>query len=158
MTLNVAESRMILIKQHHPAVLLNLVSLEDRTMMKRLFCLTLVAVMLLSVFAFSFSAAEVNDKAVTGADVIKFDNSITKWTGPVQFFVYDPEGEELIPWGSKKLNGTDEGNNIWSKDLSEYGLESGKQYCVIFCDASTGAQTYDLVFDASCFGKTDSDS
>lgn len=123
-------------------------------MMKRLFCLTLVAVMLLSVFAFSFSAAEVNDKAVTGADVIKFDNSITKWTGPVQFYIYDPEGEELIPWGSKRLNGTDEGNNIWSKDLSDYGLESGKQYCIIFCDASTGAQTYDLVFDASCFGDT----
>ena len=124
--------------------------------MKRLFCLTLVTVMLLSVFAFSFSAAEVNDKATTGANVIKFDNSITKWTGPVQFFVYDPQGEELIPWGSKRLNGTDNGDGTWSYDPSENGmnLESNKQYCIIFCDAATGAQTYDLVFDASCFGDT----
>lgn len=116
----------------------------------------MVAVMVLSVFAVSVSAAQDPDVAAIGdSNVIYFDNSETNWTGPVQFYVYDVEASEpIIPWGSKKLNGTDEGNNIWSKDLSDYGLESSKQYCIIFTDIETGSQTYDLLFDASCLDDT----
>ncbi len=154
---------------------------EEIIMFKKILSLALVAMLLMSVCAVSFSAAQVevsadgaasavaeqgadsdaasqgaeSEKAATGADVIKYDNSVTKWAGPVQFYIYDVEtGAELIAWGSKKLNGDDEGGDIWSKDVSGYGLESGKQYCIIFADATSGDQTYDLMMDTSCIGDT----
>lgn len=151
-------------------------------MFKKFLSLALVVMMLMSVVAISVSAAQVevaedgasasvaelgadsdaasqgaeSDAASTGAgDVIKYDNSSTNWAGPVQFFIYDPEtGTQLISWGSKKLNGEDEGGNIWSKDVSDYGMESGKQYAIIFADATSGDQTYDLMMDSSCIGDT----
>lgn len=125
--------------------------------MKKILSIALVAVLLLSVFAFSATAAQVKkDVAPTGeGTVINFDNSVTNWEGPVQFYVYDPEiGEEIIAWGSKMLNGEDNGDGTWSYDASVMNLDSDKQYCIIFHDLATGAQTYDLLFDASCFGDT----
>ena len=86
--------------------------------------------------------------------VIYFDNSTTKWEGPVQFYIFDPEaGEQLIAWGSKKLNGTNVGNNIWAYNTSDYmTLEANKQYCIIFSDNGSTAYTYDLMMDSNCFG------
>ena len=154
---------------------------EEIIMFKKILSLALVAMLLMSVCAVSFSAAQVevaadsadnaiaeqgangdvvsqgaeSDTASTGADVIKYDNSQTKWAGPVQFFIYDPEtGEQLISWGSKKLNGEDEGGDIWSKDVSGYNMDSSKQYAIIFADATSGDQTYDLMMDSSCIGDT----
>lgn len=150
-------------------------------MFKKFLSLALIAMLVMSVCAVSFSAAQVevaadgattavaeqgadgdvasqgaeSDVASTGADTIKYDNSVTKWAGPVQFYIYEVEsGTELIAWGSKKLNGENESGDIWSKDVSGYGLESGKQYCIIFADATSGAQTYDLMMDTSCYGDT----
>ena len=149
-------------------------------MFKKFLSLALIAMLIMSVCAVSFSAAQVevsadgadtavaeqgadsdaasqgaeSDAASTGANTIKYDNSGTNWAGPVQFYVYCPEDDTkpFGEWGSKKLNGTDEGNNIWSYDAS--ALESGKQYCIIFADKTSGDQTYDLMMDTSCFGDT----
>ncbi len=142
-------------------------------MFKKFLSLALVLMMIMGIAAVAASAVQVEvpevgaeatvaeqgaevDAAATGdGDVIKYDNSVTNWEGPVQFFIYDPEtGDQLIPWGSKKLNGEDEGGNIWSKDVSAYGIESGKQYAIIFADGKSGDQTYDLMMDSSCFGDT----
>lgn len=149
-------------------------------MFKKILSLALVAMLLMSVCAVSFSAAQVEvavdgaDTAVaeqgadsdaasqgaesgsasTGAGILKFDNSGTNWAGPIQFYVYCPEDETkpLGSWGSKKLNGTDEGGGIWSYDAS--ALESGKEYCIIFYDSASTAQTYDLMLTTDCFGDT----
>lgn len=149
-------------------------------MFKKFLSLALIAMLVMSVCAVSFSAAQVEvaadgattavaeqgadgdvasqgadgDVASTGASTIKYDNSVTKWAGPVQFYVYCPEDDTkpFGEWGSKKLNGTDEGGDIWSYDAS--ALESGKQYCIIFADKTSGDQTYDLMMDTSCFGDT----
>ena len=91
------------------------------------------------------------------SNLINFSNRSTNWTGPIQFYVYDPEaGYELLPWGSKRLNGIDNGDGTWSYNPEEHGmrLEEGKQYCIIFADATSGDQTYDLMFDTTCLGDT----
>ena len=152
-------------------------------MFKKFLSLALVVMMLMSVVAISVSAAQVEvadgaapvddqasqgadedkaadgadeDKAATGASTITYDNSVTNWAGPIIFYVYDPEtGEALVTWGSKnKGGGTDNGDGTWSKDISDYGLQDGKQYCIIFNDSATNAQTYDLMMDTSCYGDT----
>lgn len=141
-------------------------------MFKKFMSLALVLMMMLSVAAVGFSAAQVEvaeeaadvavadqgaeaDVAATGASTITYDNSNTNWVGPIKFYVYDPEtGAELLAWGSKKLDGTDNGDGTWSYDASAMGIESGKQYAIIFNDGTSGAQTYDLMFDDSCFGDT----
>lgn len=127
--------------------------------MKKVLCLSLAVLMVMSVFAFSFSAAQTKVSSTGDVDKSKsltYDNTETKWEGPVQFFVYDPDGEEIIPWGSKKLNGVDNGDGTWSYDPAEHGMEldPAKEYCVIFHDLNTGSQTYDLVFDTSSLGDT----
>lgn len=95
------------------------------------------------------------DEPINSENIIKFDNSVTNWAGPIQFYIYDPDsGDAPIAWGSKKLNGTNVGNGIWTKDISDYGLIPGKQYCIIFNDSASYDQTYDLVMDYSCIGDT----
>ena len=84
-----------------------------------------------------------------------FDVSSTGWTlgksDKVGFYVYSAANGEEIPWGGKKLNGTDEGDGIWSYDPSKnMNLEDGVQYAIIFTGA--GNQTADLFFDTTCFG------
>ena len=86
---------------------------------------------------------------------LNFDNSLTNWQGPVKFYVYEVGGSEQVAWGSKGLNGTDNGDGTWSYDPSTYmELVPGKQYAIIFVDSDTGAQTYDLLFDTTCLGDT----
>ena len=151
-------------------------------MFKKIMSLVLAMMIVMSIAAVSFSAAQVEitdeavdvdvieqgangdvasegadtDVAATGADVLKFDANTIGWSGmkAVQFYVYDLDtGAELIAWGSKKLNGTDaDGDNVWEYDPAANGMsiESGKQYCIIFVNADTKEQTYDLVMDSSC--------
>ena len=86
---------------------------------------------------------------------LNFDNSLTNWQGPVKFYVYEVGGAEQVAWGSKRLNGTDNGDDTWSYDPSTYmELVPGKQYAIIFVDSETYAQTYDLLFDTTCLGDT----
>ena len=71
----------------------------------------------------------------------------------ITLYLYDYRYGEIITWGSKKGNMTDEGNNIWSFDFAEknYELEDGAHYGVIVT-ADWGTQTCDLIFGKECFG------
>lgn len=63
-------------------------------------------------------------------------------------------GDSLANWQSKKEKCVDEGNGVWSYDLSKVGgLEAGQYYGVIF-SLDIGAQTYDALMGAACIGDT----
>ena len=126
-------------------------------MLKRLLSVTLALLMVISAAVIYTSAAD-TQTAQTGytdkSKCLNFDNTKTKWAGPILFYIYELGGGELKPWGSKKLAGVDNGDGTWSFDPSSLGLESGKQYGLIMNDKASNAQTYDLIFDTSCLGDT----
>lgn len=132
-------------------------------MFKRIMSLALALMLVFGIAAVSAVAAEAPAEqgaeapAETGADTISFDASSSGWSdfGAIGFYVYEVGGDELIPWGSSKLfKSTDNGDGTWSFDASVFGMESGKQYSIIFVNQKSGAQTYDLMIDTSCFGDT----
>ncbi len=121
-------------------------------MFKKIISLILAVMMIMSVvtvMATSTGALELDSKK------LYFDAGSTGWTlgskDKIGFYVFGKDGE-LLPWGGKKLNGTDEGNGIWSYDPAAKGMniQEGEQYKIIFTGASN--QTYDLIFDTTCFG------
>ena len=122
-------------------------------MLKKSLSIILALVMVVSVIAVMATATG----AVTYDNTkLYFDVSTTGWAmgakDKVGFYVHSvAEGEE-IAWGGKKLNGTDEGNGIWSYDPAAKGMtiNDGVQYQVIFTGA--GQQTADLFFDTTCYG------
>ena len=71
----------------------------------------------------------------------------------IYLYLYNREDGEMITWGSKRGAMTDEGNNIWSFDLSGrgYTLDSDSNYGVIFT-ADWGMQTCDLIITEDNFG------
>ena len=73
------------------------------------------------------------------------------------FYLYQhgDGGGEIIAWGSKKGKMTDEGNGVWSFDITGkgYSLESGKAYGCIFT-GDWGIQTCDLIISADNYGDT----
>ena len=100
---------------------------------------------------------EPDDIPSVSGKTINFNLYSTGWSSnsEVLFYVYEVStGTELIPWGSKKLIGTNRGDGICSYDPSLMNLVPGIQYAIIFSDRNTGAQTYDLLFDTSCLGDT----
>lgn len=128
-------------------------------MIKKFLGIALALVLVLSMGVIGVSAAEA-EVAATGADVIYFDASSSGWSNFSQIFCHvwsynSQDGLDWPGWQSKAEKCTDEGNGVWSYDLSKTGnpIDSGKTYCVIF-SADTGAQTYDLCFDTSCIGDT----
>ncbi len=120
---------------------------------KKIISLLLAVLMVMSAFTVMTTAAG----AVTYEDTkLYFDLSSTGWElgakDKVGFYVFSAEYGELLPWGGKKLNGTDEGDGIWSYDPAAKGMDikEGEQYKIIFTGA--GNQTYDLIFDTTCYG------
>ncbi len=120
---------------------------------KKIVSLLLAVLMVMSAFTVMTTAAG----AVTYEDTkLYFDLSSTGWElgakDKVGFYVFSAEYGELLPWGGKKLNGTDEGDGIWSYDPAAKGMDiiPGEQYKIIFTGA--GNQTYDLIFDTTCYG------
>lgn len=145
-------------------------------MFKKILSLAIVAMLLMSLIVVGASAAQVEvadeaaaaddvasqgaeaDVAATGAGVIKFDAASAGWSGAsgINFYIFDPESGEPLngwSWGSKKFGGTKGDNDVWSFDAEANGVESGKQYCIIFQNTGAG-QTYDLMMDSSCYGDT----
>ena len=144
-------------------------------MFKKLLSFALVIAMILSVAMVAASAAETDvaenaadvpaevgadGAAETGAgNVITFDPSSAGWQNYDYIFFHiwsiDDSSFSGYDWGGKKERGTANADGTWSYDLDAKGLtiQSGCQYCVIFA-ASTGAQTYNLLFGTSCIGKT----
>lgn len=145
-------------------------------MFKKILSFALVLAMVLSVAVIAASAAEADvadnaadtpaevgaDAAVTtgAGNVINFDTTSAGWKNFDYIFFHiwaiDDDGFTGYDWGGKAERGTDEdGDGIWTYDLDAKGLTltAGCQYAVIFA-ASTGMQTYNLLFTTDCIGKT----
>ncbi len=112
--------------------------------------------------------------ASTGADSkIYFDANSSGWNNykTITFYLYSKADGEIITWGSKKGNMKDEGNGIWSFDVSSYPIGSnygcingiwsfdvssypiGSNYGCIFT-ADWGMQTCDLILGPDSVGDT----
>lgn len=122
-------------------------------MIKRILSVILSALLVLSLGIVCVTAT-------TGTNQIYFDLNSTGWENVKQVYChiwsYDSsDGLKWLGWQAKKEKCVDEGNGIWSYDISKTGNEfvDNKTYCVIF-SANTGAQTYDLCFDTTCIGDT----
>lgn len=120
---------------------------------KKLLSLLIAILMVLSTVTVFATAVGADDPEDTK---LYFDASSTGWTlgskDKIGFYVFSTAHGEEIAWGGKKLNGTDEGNGIWSYDPAAKGMNiiPGEQYKIIFTGA--GNQTYDLIFDTTCYG------
>lgn len=88
--------------------------------------------------------------------VIYFDAASAGWSGAraISFYIYEIGGEALTQWGSKNKSLTTNDGNIWAIDAAGAGVQYGREYGVIFHNLDTGAYTYDLLFDTTCFGDT----
>lgn len=87
---------------------------------------------------------------------IYFDVKSAGWIGykRIMMYLYNVDtGDVLLPWASKKTAMTDEGNGIYSFDLSSFDLDFNTNYVCVFND-DTGACTYDLLINTPCFGHT----
>jgi LPXTG-motif cell wall-anchored protein len=147
-------------------------------MFKKIFCLALALVMMMGMAAVGFSAAQVEiadvaadaDAATTGADddvattgdgsKIYFNTEGTGWKNfsSISFHIWaiDDDSFEGFNWNAKSEKGVDEGNGVWSYDISSKittPMQDSKQYCVIFYN-DIGMQTYNLLMGTPCFGKT----
>ena len=71
----------------------------------------------------------------------------------IDIYLYDHNGSVQIDWGSKKGRMTDEGNNIWSYDIAQYGftLDDNSSYGVFFA-ADWENQTCELTIGNDCLG------
>ncbi len=153
-------------------------------MFKKIFCLALALVMMMSMAAVGFSAAQVEvadvaadaDAATTGADndtasqgaeadvattgadgVIYFDAASAGWSGVkwVSFYIYGLSGEgNVTEWGGKNKQYTSNDGDTWAFNAKEAGVQEGHEYGIIFENLDTTAQTADLLFNSSCFGDT----
>jgi len=153
-------------------------------MFKKIFCLALALVMMMSMAAVGFSAAQVEvadvaadaDAATTGADndtasqgaeadvattgadgVIYFDAASAGWSGVkwVSFYIYGLSGEgNITEWGGKNKQYTSNEGDTWAFNAKEAGVQEGHEYGIIFENLDTTAQTADLLFNSSCFGDT----
>ena len=122
----------------------------------KLISLITALVMLLTATAIPAGAAVQN--APTGTDdCIYFDS--TGWGSDclINFYICK-DGEEILPWGSRKIRGTDENNDgIWEYRPGDKGItfENGHQYFIIFYDQNnTNHETTMLEIDSSCLGDT----
>ena len=117
-------------------------------MLKKLTSIVLAVMLMLSVATVAFSAEEVH--------AISFDTGSTNWEGYawVAFHIWEIGGDSFYDWNAKKQRGTDaDGDGVWYYDLDKAGvtLEEGSQYGIIFY-TDKGQQTYNLLFDTTCYG------
>ncbi len=93
------------------------------------------------------------DEPVYVTGKIYFDANSTGWKNfkTITFYLYSKVDGEIITWGSKKGIMKDEGNGIWSFDLSNYPI--GTNYGCIFT-ADWGMQTCDLIIGPDNVGDT----
>ena len=151
-------------------------------MFKKIASIAIAAMMLGSTAAIAASAVEAeeavgaDETAAVGAEdtgsvgaedtgastgsgsMIYFDANSSGWQNfsKITLFLYThADGNQLITWGSKKGNMTDEGNGKWSFDLEDKGfpLDGGTAYGCIFT-ADWGMQTCDLIIGPENYGDT----
>lgn len=90
-----------------------------------------------------------------GNGVIYFDSTGTGWdeSASVSIYIRSTQGE-ILPWGSRRLQCSYEGDGLWSwKDSNGY-LSSDMQYSVLFTNNDSFRQTYELLFTTDCMGDT----
>ncbi|MGN1139373.1 MAG: hypothetical protein ACI4RM_07975, partial [Ruminococcus sp.] len=109
------------------------------------------------------AGADTSNSGTGAGKLIYFDAS--KWNNVnlVYCHVWERGGDPFYSWQSKAEGCTkvDGKPNLWAYDLSKLdasttisgGLQSGKDYCVIF-SANTGVQTFDQTFGTACIGDT----
>ncbi len=118
---------------------------------KRTTAVLLTAVMVLSMFAVAF----VNAGAAESDTKIYFEvPSFWKNFKDIRLYLYNVDAAEaMIMWNSKKGKMTDEGNGLWSFDLSAkgYNLDPKTNYaCIVL--TNTEMQTCDLLLGSECYG------
>ncbi|MGN0453057.1 MAG: starch-binding protein [Ruminococcus sp.] len=94
--------------------------------------------------------------SVSAADTKIYFEVPSNWSNYSKVFchIWVYGGDALANWQSKKETCTDEGNGIYSYDISKVGgLTAGEYYGVIF-SVDTGLQTYDTLMGAACYGDT----
>ena len=130
-------------------------------MTKRILSVILAVILALSAATIAVSAQ--TDIAATGDNVdgkIYFDANSAGWNtfDKIAFHIWAIDDEDFVPfdWGGKKQDGVNEGDGVWSYDLSKVGgIKPDCQYVVIFYSKVGGSavmQTYNLLFGAECIG------
>lgn len=122
--------------------------------MKRLFCLLICILTLLSVMIVPASAVEYE----TTTDYIYFKvptEPTVAWKNFKMIFCHiwseGAEGGDFYAWQAKKERCIDLGNGYWAYDISELKFEEDKSYALIFSN-NNGMQTYNLTFTSACRG------
>ena len=122
-------------------------------MIKRITSVLLALLLSLALVTAAFAAD--GEPIAPAPSEIKFDARTTGWQdfSYIGFHIWGVDGEAFYDWGGKSQRGTDEGDGIWSYDPAAKGvtLDPEKQYAVIFY-TDKGQQTYNLLFDTTCFG------
>lgn len=128
-------------------------------MFKKALSLIIAVMMMASVAVVGASAAETETEATADANKIYFQVP-DDWNNYKSIFchVWAIDGSGSWPaWQSKAEKCKDEGNKLFSYDLSKTKNEidpaKGVGYAVIF-SASTGIQTYNALMSAECIGDT----
>jgi len=129
--------------------------------MKKLICLVLTLVMLMSAVCVSAIAAPADVAKVSAGNVLHFDTSTVDWEVKTFYcHIWAYGGEGFHQWQSKSEACTDtDKDGIWTYDLDakKVTLEDGVLYaCIFSCKDPAGksSQTYNLLFDKSCLGDT----
>lgn len=128
-------------------------------MFKKALSLIIAIMMMASVAVVGASAAETEAEATAAANTIYFQVP-DDWNNYKSIFchVWAIDGSGSWPaWQSKAEKCKDEGNKLFSYDLSKTKNEidpaKGVGYAVIF-SANTGIQTYNALMSAECIGDT----
>ncbi len=136
--------------------------------MKRLLSVLLAALLVFATMAVAFAAEDdpTPDMPALGGNknpVIYFNAGSVGWESAkwVAFHIWEINGDPFNDWGAKAERGTkaiidsDPDAAVWQFDFTAKGitLEDDKQYGVIFYN-DKGGQTYNLLFDTTCFEDT----
>ena len=128
-------------------------------MFKKALSLIIAVMMMASVAVVGASAAETETEATADANKIYFQVP-DDWNNykTIYCHVWATDGSGSWPaWHSKAEKCKDEGNKLFSYDLSKTNNEidpaKGVGYAVIF-SANTGIQTYNALMSAECIGDT----
>lgn len=134
-------------------------------MIRKSLAILLAAILMLSIGVVGVSAAE-DEIAETGTSGKVYFQVPSDWSNVSTIFchVWRIGGDPFFSWQAKKEKCKDEGNGLWSYDLSTLdssttvtgGIQNDGQfppYAIIF-SANTGMQTYDLELNLACAGDT----
>ena len=101
------------------------------------------------------SVAAADDSGSTGdGNKIYFDANSAGWNATyITVYIYDHNGDALIPWGANKGRMKDEGDGKWSFDLDAKGISLSSTTGCIFT-ADWGLQTCDIIAPPDAIGAT----